>query len=124
MNVFTASGNLGKDAAVRQAGGSTVTGFPVAAKAGFGDKEQTIWIDCSLWGKRGDALGPYLVKGQQVIVSGELSTREHNGKTYLQMRCNDVTLVGGKPQGGARQGGQQQEQGGQAEPDFDEDVPW
>ena len=41
-----------------------------------------------------------------MAVSGELGTREHNGKTYITCKVNDVTLVGGKPQ----QQGQQQQQ--------------
>lgn len=128
MNVMTASGNIGKDAAIRQAGSSTVTGFPVAVRAGFGQREQTIWLDCAIWGKRGDALMPYLVKGQQVVVSGELSTREHNGKTYLQLKCNNVTLVGGNAGSQDQGGGQQQSQSQGSNPppsdDFDDSIPF
>lgn len=94
MNVYTFSGNLGKDCVVRNTGQSEVANFSVAVKSGYGDREQTLWIDCSLWGKRAQSLAEYLTKGQQVVVSGELSTREHEGKTYLQVRVNDVTLVG------------------------------
>jgi len=97
MNVLTVTGNLGKDAEVRTAGTGTVCGFPVAMTAGYGDKKQTVWLDCSVWGKQAEgALPGYLKKGQQVAVSGELSTREHEGKTYLQLRCNTVDLIGKK----------------------------
>ena len=97
MNILTVTGNLGKDAEVRTAGSGTVCGFPVAMTAGYGDKKQTVWLDCSLWGKQAEgALPGYLKKGQQVAVSGELSTREHEGKTYLQLRCNTVDLIGKK----------------------------
>lgn len=120
MNVLTASGNLGKNAETRHTQSeNTVTSFSVAMKSGYGQNEQTVWLDCSLWGKRGEALANHLVKGQQVVVSGELSTREYNGKTYLQLRCNDVTLVGGKPQGGQQQSKQQDPSG-----EFDDDIPW
>lgn len=97
MNVLTASGNLGRDGQLNQLqSGSSVLNFAVAMKSGFGDNEQTVWLDCSIFGKRADSLAPYLVKGQQVVVSGEMGTREYNGKTYVTLRCNDVTLVGGK----------------------------
>ena len=98
MNVFTVTGNLGQDAEVKQVNTTTVCNFSVAAKAGFGDKAQTIWLDCALWGKQAEsALPGYLVKGQQVAVSGELSTFEsEKGKTYLKLRCNSVDLVGKK----------------------------
>jgi single-strand DNA-binding protein len=97
MNVFSFTGNLGRDAEVRQAGSSTVCGFSVAVKSGFGDKAQSIWIDCSIWGKQAEGKLPgYLLKGQQVAISGELGTREHNEKTYITCRVNSVDLVGGK----------------------------
>jgi single-strand DNA-binding protein len=65
-----------------------------------GQDKRTIWFDCSLWGKRGEGLAQYLTKGAKVAVSGELSTREHDGKTYLTIRADQVTLMGGKPEGG------------------------
>lgn len=95
MNVLTVTGNLGRDCVVCDAGSSKVANFSVAAKAGFGDKEQTVWLDCALFGKRAETrLVDYLKKGQQVAVSGELGTREHDGKTYLTLRVADVTLIG------------------------------
>jgi single-strand DNA-binding protein len=98
MNVLTVSGNIGRDAETRQAGGSTVASFSLAMKSGYGDKAQTIWLDCSLWGKQAESgLVQYLKKGQFVVVTGEMGTREHEGKTYITLRVNGVTL-GGKPE--------------------------
>lgn len=97
MNIFSFTGNLGKDCRMGTAGNSTVCNFNVAVKSGYGDKEQTLWIDCALWGKQAESRLPeYLLKGQQVAVSGELGSREHEGKTYLTCRVNSVDLVGGK----------------------------
>lgn len=124
MNVFTFSGNLGNDCRT----GNDVVNFSVACKSGYGDKAQTNWIDCALWGKRGASLQPYLTKGAQVVVSGELGTREHNGKTYLTCRVNDVSLVGGKQQQSApapqQASPRQQAQAPQAEPDYDQEIPF
>lgn len=98
MNVLSATGNLGQDCKTNTVGGTSVCNFSVAMKSGYGDKAQTVWLDCSLWGKAAEgALPQYLVKGQQVGVSGELSTYEtENGKTYLKLRCNSVDLLGSK----------------------------
>ena len=42
MNVFTFSGNLGRDAEQRYtAGGDSAVSFSVAVKSGFGDKAVT-----------------------------------------------------------------------------------
>ena len=110
MNVLVVSGNIGKDAVKRDAGGTAVVGFSVAMKSGYGEKAQTIWLDCSLWGKQAESgLVQYLKKGQFVVLSGELGTREHEGKTYLTLRVNDVTL-GGKSEQSNQQPQQPQPQ--------------
>ena len=128
MNVFTFSGNLGNDCRTGNAGGQPVVNFSVACKSGYGDKAQTNWIDCALWGKRGESLQQYLTKGQQVVVSGELGTREHDGKTYLTVRVNDVSLVGGKQQPAQPAPVQQQASPRQAPVqqavDYDDDIPF
>lgn len=127
MNVLCVTGNLGRDAEVRQAGNSTVCSFSVAMTAGYGDKKQTIWLDCSLWGKQAEgSLPSYLTKGQQVAVSGELSTREHEGKTYLQLRVNTIDLIGKREDGQQRQSAPQHThpQSSPAAGSFDDDVPF
>ncbi len=97
MNVFTFTGNLGKDCRTGNQGGTAVCNFTVAVKSGFGEKEETLWLDCALWGKQAESKLPqYLTKGAQVAVSGELGTREHEGKTYLTCRVSSISLVGGK----------------------------
>ena len=151
MNVFTASGNIGRDAEVRNAGGTSVAGFSLAVKSGYGDKAQTVWVDCSLWGKQAESgLVQYLKKGQFVVVTGELGTREHEGKTYITLRVNNVTLGGKQDAQKSVQGQQAQQQGYQQQPQqrpqqngyaqasggmqrpqqqpqapaFDDDIPW
>lgn len=105
----TIAGRLGKDAETRQAGNSSVTGFSVAGDTGFGDRKQSHWFNCSLWGKRGEAMQQYLSKGQEVVVIGEYSEREYNGKQYKELNVLDVKLMGGQPQG-QQQNNQQQNQ--------------
>lgn len=132
MNVFSATGNLGQDCRTNEVSGTAVVNFSVAVKSGFGDKEQTLWIDCAQWGKAAEGKLPdYLVKGQQVAVSGELSTQEKDGKTYLKLRCNSVSLVGGKsdaaPAKSQAPASQPQATGSKMpDPvdDFDDDIPF
>ena len=100
MKSITIAGRIGKDAETRNTqSGDQVTGFTVAVDEGFGDKKRTLWFDVSYWGKRGASVAPYLTKGSNITVSGDMSTREHDGKTYLTVRANDLTLQGGKPGG-------------------------
>ena len=89
------AGNIGADAVTRVAGQTTVTGFNVAVEQRTKDGKKTQWVGCSMWGKRGETLAQYLTKGGKVVVSGELQTREHEGKTYLDLNVHDLTLMGG-----------------------------
>jgi single-strand DNA-binding protein len=130
MNNWSFTGNLGKDCRIGSAGGSAVCNFSVAVKSGFGQNEQTIWADCALWGKQAESkLIDYLKKGQQVAVTGELGTRDNDGKTYITCRVSSVSLIGGRSENEAQEQPQQQEPQQQApqkqaEPDFDFEIPF
>ena len=87
------SGNLGKDAEYKQTqSGTELCSFPVADEAGYGDNKQTIWFDVTNWGKGSRGLADLLRKGSKVTVIGELTTREYEGKTYLQCRADKVKI--------------------------------
>ena len=90
------TGRIGKDAETRHTqSGAAVASFSVAVDIGYGDKKETLWLDCSIWGKRAEGgLIQYLVKGAQVAITGDLSAREYNGKTYLQVRVDEIDLMG------------------------------
>jgi len=97
MKTVTIAGNIGKDAAIHEMqGGDKVTRWSVAVNDGFGDKKRTLWFDCAMFGLRGEKVAQYLTKGGKVTVSGDLSKREHEGKTYLTIRVAEVTLQGGE----------------------------
>jgi single-strand DNA-binding protein len=70
-----------------------------------------MWFDVSIWGKRAESLAQYLTKGTRVCVSGDLGTREYNDKTYMTVRADQITLLGGgnrdqsQDQGGGYGGG-------------------
>jgi single-strand DNA-binding protein len=130
MNLFAATGNLGKDCRKGEAGGTAVLNFSIGVKSGYGDKEQTLWVDCALWGKQAESkLAGYLVKGQKVAVTGELGQREHDGKNYLTLRVASIDLCGGKSEGGqssAPRNASQPKPAPQqaAADDFDDDIPF
>lgn len=109
------AGRLGRDAEVRQAGNSQVCSFSVAADTGFGDRKQSHWFNCSIWGNQGVALCQYLKKGGQVTITGEFSEREHDGKFYKELRVNQIELQGSK-QDSQNQGNYQNNQGYQNQP--------
>ena len=127
MKNITIAGRITRDAVARTTQqGEKVTGFSVAVDDGYGQNKRAMFFDCSLWGKRGDSLAQHLTKGAQVTVSGDLSTREHEGKTYLTVRVADVTLQG-KPQGGGRSDDYDRQPSGSQQSsrsDYDDGIPF
>lgn len=122
MKSIVIAGRTGKDAEIRRTGdGTPVLAFSVACDDGWGENKRTIWFDCSLFGKRGEFLGSLLPKGTPVTVAGDLSTREHAGKTYLTVRVNEVTLQGGKPAEKPAQSQSRQQSSGRGS-DHDQDL--
>jgi single-strand DNA-binding protein len=82
MNVWVFTGNLGGDPVVRYLpGGGPVMNFSVASKSGYGDSEKTSWVDCFMFGERGEKLEPFLKKGLKVTIAGEAALNTYNRKT-------------------------------------------
>ncbi|MHB8880361.1 MAG: single-stranded DNA-binding protein [Thermodesulfovibrionales bacterium] len=74
-------GNLTKDPELRY----TPQGTPVCTirlasstkyKSGDGMKEETLFIDCIVWGKQGESVAQYLAKGKTALVEGRLQERK------------------------------------------------
>lgn len=99
MKAIVACGNIAKDSQIKEGGvdKTRFITFSVAVNDGYGQNKTTMFFDCTMYGKRGLAVADYLKKGTKVAVSGDLTMREYNGKTYLGIRVNDLTLMGGKP---------------------------
>lgn len=100
MATVTIIGNLGEDAKIKDVNGKRLASFSIADKSGFGENKQTNWYGVTIWdGLAKTDFVDYLKKGQKVMVVGELSTREYNGKTYLEVkRVYDINLCGGQTQ--------------------------
>lgn len=99
MNVWGFTGHLGRDAETRTTqGGHTVTTFRVAVEYGRGERKGTLWVECALWGKRGDALAQHLTKGLKIAASGELSERhwknqQGEDRSALIVNVNEIDFV-------------------------------
>ena len=132
MIILTIAGRVTKDSEQRfTASGSGVLSFSVAVDVGFGDKKHTVYVNCSLWGKRGEALAPYLKKGQAVTVSGngDLRSWESNGisGTSLELNVAEVALQGGKSEPAQPDTPAATEETNQTAPgweDFGDDIPF
>ena len=137
MNAWQFTGNIGKDAESRfLPNGDPVVSFSVGVKSGYGEKATTTWARCAMFGKRAESVSQYLTKGQLVGISGEVTLREWNDKegqkrNSLEVRVNDLSLLGKKGGQQAAQPRQQAPTQQQANPadsggfgDFDPDIPF
>lgn len=127
-NVLSFTGTVGKDAEVRYSpSGVAILNVTVANNIGYGEKQQTLWIRVALFGKRAEGqLKDYLLKGQSVFVSGELTQSEYKGndgttKTSLELNANIIDLVG-KKDGTAQQRPAPARQ--VATDEFDDSIPF
>ena len=90
MQNITISGNVGKDAELRDTRDSKVLSFNVGVKNGFGKDAGSVWYRCSLWGKAAEAFAGSLKKGTKVFVSGELTHDEYEGKPQFNVRVGSI----------------------------------
>lgn len=85
INVVVISGNVTRDPELRQAGGAQVLEFGVCVNdRRRNDSGEWVdvpnFIDCTVWGKRAEALSRMLRKGSQVTVEGRLHWRQWQAK--------------------------------------------
>lgn len=109
MQNITIAGRLTRDAEIKTSqSGDSFASFAVAVSNKKG--EQATFYDCSIWGRRGEALCQYLTKGSPVTVSGALAAGLYEGRdgqprVSLKVRVNEIALQGSAPQGGDEFGG-------------------
>jgi single-strand DNA-binding protein len=96
LNQCTFTGNLVRDAQVRQAGENDVAGFSIAVNGRKGG--DTLYVDCSYW--RPNKVVDYLTKGKQVLVSGEATVGTYDSKdgavrATMRLNVRKLLLLGG-----------------------------
>lgn len=131
---------IGKDVELRRTpNGDAVCALSLAfsfGRKGEDGKRPTQWVDASLWGKRAEALHPYLIKGGLLSVTLEdvhIETYQgNNGPGHkLSGRVLDIELAGGteqRAQAPARPPAQapaaKAPAGGSGFDDLDDDIPF
>lgn len=123
--IVTVAGNAGKDAVHKTTqGGADLCNFSIAGTVGFGERKQTVWFDVTKWGKGSEGLSQYIRKGTKLTVVGELSTREHEGKTYLQINADYIQLQDKRENQAAGYQSNQYVGVATSDDDLDDDVPF
>lgn len=111
-------GNLTRDPEVRYVpSGTAVCEVGLAVNRTWFDKqsnsrkEDTTFIDVTLWGRTAEIAGEYLAKGRSVLIEGRLQMDSWDDKetgkrrSKLKVVGEQMTMLGGRGEGGASGGG-------------------
>lgn len=127
LNKVMLIGNLTRDPEVRYTPkGTAVTDIGLAVNRNYttdnGEKrEETTFVDVTLWGRQAEIAGQYMKKGRPVYVEGRLQMdtwqdkQTGQNRTRLKIVGDAFQFLGGKDDGGGSGGGggHQQSYGGQ-----------
>jgi single-strand DNA-binding protein len=109
LNVVHVIGNLTRDVELRHVGQNktpvTDAGLAVTTKRRTkeGFKDETAFVDVTVWGKMAEALAQYTRKGSPVFFAGRLIMEEWNDKdgnkrSKVKVVAEDMRLLGGNQQ--------------------------
>ena len=149
LNHVVLIGRLTRDAELKSiASGQSVCKFSIAVnrrrKNGDQWEDEANFFDIVVWGRQGESLHQYLVKGKMVAVDGELRQdrwqQEGQNRSKVEVVANYLQLLGGNPGGGGGnanygnqgsapaasqgQGWQSQGSSAPAEDGFADDIPF
>jgi single-strand DNA-binding protein len=97
MLTITAVGNLARDPEIKAVGDNEVANFTILCNRKSQKGDIVTAVDCSVWGKRCQVIGDYLLKGSQVTVTGDGYVEQYDRKdgdkgAKIVLRVNDFSL--------------------------------
>lgn len=107
VNTVILSGNVARDAELRQTNGGAVLSFRIAnnvySKNGE-NNQYTNWFDCVMFGNRAEKIAPYIVKGVHVTVTGQLrqsswQAQDGSKRSKVETIVNELELGRGRDNG-------------------------
>ena len=132
INHVVLVGRLTRDAELKSiASGQAVCKFSIAVnrrrKNGDQWEDEPNFFDVVVWGRQGESLHQYLVKGKMICVDGELRQdrwqQDGQNRSKVEIVANYIQLLGGNPGGGqsstARNSGS-----APADDSFADDIPF
>lgn len=104
INNVSLTGRLTRDSELRvTAGGTQLLSFTLAFNTSVRNRQTGEWeergnfIDCTMFGKRADALSRFLAKGQKVAIAGKLryATWDKDGQRHskLDVIVDDIVFM-------------------------------
>ena len=148
INRVVLVGRLTRDAELKYtAAGQAVCKFSVAVnrrkKNGDQWEDEANYFDVVLWGRQGESLNQYLVKGKAVGIDGELRQdrwqQDGQNRSKVEIVAGNIQLLGGSQGSGGASGGNQgflpprnsgaagageSSQASSSDDDFTDDIPF
>lgn len=112
MNKVQLIGRLTKDPDLRYTKNNiAVASYTVAINTGYGEKQQTDFINVTTWGKSGEFVSNYFKKGQAIGIVGRLRSynyedKDGNKRYSTEVVTEDIEFIGTKNE---KQNGQDEE---------------
>ena len=129
MNKCVLIGNLTKDIELKFQAGSGLAIGKFSLAVARQKKGETDFINCIAFGKTAETMSQYLFKGSKVAIEGHIQTGSYTNKEGHKVYTTDVVIdrfefVGGKNEGQATQGGNQQSFNDDITPVDDDMMPF
>lgn len=136
LNSCSFIGNVGKIESRFMSNGDQVVNLSLACNESYKDKsgekvEKTEWINVTIYRKLAQITEKYVVKGDQIYVSGKMQTRKYTDKNGIERYTTDIIADELKMLGGKKSGDESQAPPQSSKPresggfdDMDDDIPF
>lgn len=103
LNQCVFIGNLTRDPELRVTeNDNQLCKFTLAVSSRFSkDKQETLFMDCTAWGKPAEIIAKYVSKGQPLCVTGRLQSRKVGEKLYYTLKVDQFQFLA-PSKGGAK----------------------
>ena len=96
LNVITMVGRLVRDPELRRTNAGTAVGaFTIAcddSRKGPNGEKQTVFIDCTLFGKQAETLAKFFKKGSLIGLTGRLSQRKYLNRQNVEVKATEIVV--------------------------------
>ena len=93
LNYSVLMGRLVRDPELRRTNtGKEVASFTIAVD-NFGKDNGASFIFCAAWGKTGEFINNYFLKGSQIVVEGRLQTRQYETKDGKKQTVTELVVT-------------------------------
>ena len=102
MNLAMLIGNVTRDPELKYTpSGTAILNYSIAVNHKYGDKEETLFMECTMFGKFAETMNQYLKKGGKVAVSGMLkqdtwTAQDGTKRSKIYLKVDDLQLLGCK----------------------------